>query len=362
MTDRILNKCCIVLLACRDYESTQLSVAHILAVTPESIPIYFLPNSIETTFESERVKELGVIYSNLYPERFILVNWVNASFPYQAIGDLLYSKQLERFEYVCKVDDDVFPITNSWIEKLADCYEKNDDGHLAYVTGLINNNPWGFAEIVDSFGLKDEYLLHIPGSTYSGKNIPGYMEKKKILPPDIDRGGFGTVWQFPHLAMWIHKKTTLNPSYYIDKTKDLSDKEIDHSLRYSIGCMLFKKSAWKEVRYNAYSDEKLWHLYCMNENKKIIAVRSVPLVHLFFYNQRLSNKTIINETFRTYRDFFKNKAIYIWNLSEENKLYFLEERLNNIESIAGRSRSITRLKLKMRIVGNKIRFALWRGW
>jgi hypothetical protein len=203
----ILNKTCIVLLACNDYESTQLTVANLLAQTPDHVPIFFLPNSLQRSFDAERVIEIGIIYSKLFPNRFNFVNWVKPSFPYQAIGDLLYSKQLEKYDYICKIDDDVFPITNDWIDNLAKCFAENDSKDLGYVTGLINNNPWGFAETVEVLGLQEEYKSIVPEFTITGKNIKGHMREERIAWPEIGRGGFGTVWQFPHLARWIHRKT-----------------------------------------------------------------------------------------------------------------------------------------------------------
>jgi len=82
MGTEILNDTCIVLLACNDYESTQLTVVNLLSRTPENIPIFFLPNSISNTFDAKRVKEIGSIYSKLFPERLIFVNWVKPSFPF----------------------------------------------------------------------------------------------------------------------------------------------------------------------------------------------------------------------------------------------------------------------------------------
>ncbi|MDP4204776.1 MAG: hypothetical protein Q8859_02140 [Bacteroidota bacterium] len=359
---QILDKSCIVLLACKDYESTQLTIAHLLALTPASVPIYFLPNSMEDTFESMCVKELGTIYSNLYPHRFIYVNWIKPSFPYQSIGDLLFSKQLEKYEYICKIDDDVFPITENWIEKLAESFAKNDDGNLAYTTGLINNNPWGFGEIVEAFGLKEEYTSIIPKTTFAGKNIPGYMNKKEVVAPNIDRGGFGTVWQFPHLAKWIHEKTTLLPQSFIEKTANLSEKEVDNKLRYSIGCMFFRKRSWADIHSGAYNDEKIWHLYCMKNNKRIISVRSVPIVHLFFFNQRLSNKMIVHEVFNTYKKFLKDRVIYVWDFSTENKLFFIEERLSQIESMIRSRKYGHGLAMRFKKILNKVRFTIFRKW
>ncbi len=355
----ILDKTCIVLLACNDYESTQLTVANLLIRTPENVPIYFLPNSMSDTFDADRVKEIGQIYSKMFPGRFIYVNWVKPSFPYQALGDLIYSQQLNKFEYICKIDDDVFPITDDWIDNLAACFAKYDSPDLGYVTGLINNNPWGFAEIVEIMGLKEEYQSLIPKHTIAGKNIKGYMKEEKITCPQIGRGGFGTVWQFPHLARWIHRKTSLQPQTFIDKTEGLSEKEISNQLRYSIGCMFFRKEEWGKVYNGSKTDEKMWHLYCQNHNKRNYSMRNVPMVHLFFYNQRLFNKSILAEIYETYRSFVGERLTLLWDNSDACKISFMEERIREIE--VGKHRR-GKLHESLAKISNSLRYRFYRGW
>ena len=359
MGKNILERTCIVLLACNDYESTQLTVANLLARTPPEIPIYFLPNSITDNFDAERVKEIGQVYSKLFPGRFIYVHWVKPSFPYQAIGDLLYSKQLSNFDYICKIDDDVFPVTDDWMENLANCFVCHDTENLGYVTGLINNNPWGFAEIVEIMGLEDEYRALVPEYTISGKNIKGYMQEEKIARPQIGRGGFGTVWQFPHLARWAHRKTTLNPEFFIEKTNGLTEKEINNQLRYSIGCMFFRKDEWAKVYNGSKTDEKMWHIYCQSNNKKNFSARNVPMVHLFFYNQRLHNKSILDEVYAVYRNFVGEKLTLLWDNTPACKFSFMEERIRELEAKKYRG---AKRKTSVRKFKNIIRYRFLRGW
>lgn len=355
----ILNKTCIVLLACNDYESTQLTVANLLVNTPSNIPIYFLPNSMADSFDADRVKEIGQIYSKMFPGRFVYANWIKPSFPYQALGDLIYSPQLKQFDYICKIDDDVFPITNNWIENLATCFAKHDSPDLGYVTGLINNNPWGFAEIVEIMGLEEEYKTLVPKYTIAGKNIKGYMQEEKIISPEIGRGGFGTVWQFPHLARWIHRKTSLSPETFIEKTKNLSEKEISNQLRYSIGCMFFRKEEWAKVYNGSKTDEKMWHIYCKTNNKRNYSALNVPMVHLFFYNQRLFNKSILSEIYEVYRTFVGEKLTLLWDNSSACKFSFMEERIKEIESKKHRRSNFRESLMKM---SNALRYRFYRGW
>lgn len=357
--NEILNKTCIVLLACNDYESTQLTLANLLVRTSDNIPIFFLPNSINKSFDADRVKEIGIIYSKLFPGRVINVNWIKPSFPYQAIGDLIYSKQLAKFDFICKIDDDVFPITDNWIENLADCFAEKESEDLGYVTGLINNNPWGFAEIIEVMGLIDEYKRMVPNVTVSGKNIHDYMREERIEWPEIGRGGFGTVWQFPHLARWIHQKTSMQPEIFIEKTKSLSPKTIDNQLRYSIGCMFFRKEMWAKVYNGSITDEKMWHIYCKEKEKKIFSARNVPMVHLFFYNQRLFNKSILSEIYEVYQRISGEKMILLWDNSPICKINFIEERLRELETGTKTKNSIITGIKKLR---NYIRYRYFRGW
>jgi len=355
----LLDKTCIVLLACNDYESTQLTVANLMERTPPQIPVFFLPNSMADSFDAGQVKEIGTIYSKMFPGRLIYVNWVKPSFPYQAIGDLIYSKQLARFDYICKIDDDVFPITDNWIENLSACFVRHESPDLAYVTGLINNNPWGFAEIVNAMGLEEEYKKLLPQFTITGLNLKGYLKEEKIETPEIGRGGFGTVWHFPHLARWIHQKTTLQPDVYINYTKNLADKEINNQLRYSIGCMLFRKEEWAKVYNGSKNDEKMWHLYSQKNNKKIYSARNVPMVHLFFYNQRLFNKSLLPDVYEVYRKREGGKLPLIWKNALLDKINYMEERMRNLES--GKARN-QKLALKFKKLQNKLRYYFYRGW
>ncbi|WP_320112768.1 glycosyltransferase family A protein [Draconibacterium orientale] len=356
----ILDKTCIVLLACNDYESTQLTVANLLKYTPENIPIYFLPNNITDNFDSDRVREIGLFYSNLYPNRVIYVNWVTPSFPYQALGDLIYSEQLGKYDYICKIDDDVFPITSDWIEELAKCFEKHESDKLGYVTGLINNNPWGFAELVSLMNLQDEYKMLVPKVTIAGKNMKGYMKQEQVIYPEIGRGGFGTVWQYPHLARWIHEKTTFRPEEFISATRGLESKEIDNHLRYSIGCMLFRKSSWAKVYNGSKTDEKMWHTYSKDNNMHNYAALNVPMVHLFFYNQRLSNKSILDRAYETFRNFANDQLVLLWDNSASCKTNFIEERLRQQEYRIKSSQK--KLVTTIRKFKNYVRYRYFRKW
>lgn len=355
----ILDRTCIVLLACNDFESTQLTIANLLLRTPKNVPIYFIPNSLDNTFDAQRVREIGHMYSKLYPRRFEVAHWVKPSFPYQAIGDLLYSKQLEHFDFVCKIDDDVFPITDNWLQELVRCFEKHDGNDLAYVTGLINNNPWGFAEIVEIMNLQEELQHILPDVTLAGKNIKGYMVEEEVVLPNIARGGFGTVWQFPHLARWIHEKTTYRPQDFIDATQGLGEKEVNNQLRYSIGCMFFRKEKWREVYNGSKTDEKMWHMYCQQNNMKIFSARNVPLVHLFFYNQRLFNRSILPTIYDVYEKFSGKQLDLFWNNSRDCKLNFMEDRIRELES---RQKSSIINKVVLRKIQNMLRYRFFRKW
>jgi hypothetical protein len=339
---------CIVLLACKDFESTQLSLTNILAKTDPSIPIFVLLNSMERTFDSNFVKNIVGIYANLHPNRITIANWVAPNVPYIAIRDLLLSPQLADYEYICKMDDDVFPLTPDWLDKLRTTHDTQPDNASPFVSGLINNNPWGFGELMDILSLQNELAEILPQQTRTGVNMPGYMSQKIVELPDIDRAGFGTVWAFPNLARWIHEKTTLQPEAFIEATANLSPKGVPPGDRYSIGCLFMRKQRWLELEKIGGSkiivDEQLLHMHTMQSGEAIICDRSVPLVHLFFNNQRIANKALLPKAYSCYKEFLGTEFQVIIEVTDESQISMLEERLKKQEATTEKRRFINRLK------------------
>lgn len=263
----------IVILACRDYEALELALACHAAYKATSVPIYILQNC-RGTYDAERTLSVARRYANLFPDVFRVVEGIAPGRPYTTIRSLLESGELSRYSYICKVDEDVFPLHEGWLEALSECYRaaSNSNGSLAYVSPLINNHLYGFSLTLDALGIREEY--------YQEADIKFREESvRSELVGDL-------IHRHAHVARWLHERTTLQPDRFIAATKGLTPVDISGRWRYSIGCMLFKKSFWQEFDSGIADDEQMLHEYCHRTGARIICARSVPFVHLNFYTQR----------------------------------------------------------------------------
>ena len=242
---------------------------------------------------------------------------------------------MKEFDYICKLDDDVFPLTENWFEKLCKTYKEQKSiygDELGYVTSLVNNNPWGSGKVLDILNLRDEYV-----QKYSREHYVGFNKKNKYLPlkfipkGEFNTGGAGTIWKLAYVARWIHQETTLQPEKYINATVGRGVVEVNNEDRYSINCMLFKKDFWNKIDIGSSDDEHQTHVYCKKNNKKIIADLEVPMVHLFFYPQRNENKDMITPIREYYQNWLGlNFPISICpdkQIEIENRLRFLETNI-----------------------------------
>ena len=224
-------------------------------------------------------------------------------------------------------------LTHNWIDKLIECYIQSCEHvgeELTYVTSLVNNNPYGFKCLLDSCNtLAQEYY-----STYARQHLIGISAKDpnnpyRIVPKEtVYDGGFGTIWKLPYIARWLHEKTTMQPEYYIDITRDLPITEVDTRKRYSINCMFFRKELWDEISDGGTDDEGMLHVYCMLNGKRVFADLSVPMVHIAFYSQREEIRDMIPEI----RDVFSRFLSLPFPIALcDNKLIEIENRLRFME-------------------------------
>ena len=330
------NKIAIIQLCYADFESLEISLACCTKLTNPNIHIYLLQNG-RGTYDTERTYRVCKRYENLFPDRITVVDWIKPNYPYYSIRELLNSDTMKQYDYICKIDDDVFPITDNWIENLISCYEdslKKYGSELAYVTTLVNNNPWGFKQLVDgSSELSNEFqkisISHSVGNKNADDSVP-YFEVGK---GDIYDGGQGSVWKLPFYARWIHSKTTCNPSYFIKIVSENTYKEVSNDKRYSINCLLFRKDLWNEIDINNSDDEYCLFVYCKNNNKKIIANTQIPMVHIAFFSQREENRDLIQKIRDTYSSYLSlNYPISLCSSKEienENRLRWIENKLNS---------------------------------
>ena len=333
----IKNKTAIVILAYADFESLEISLACHSRFLDSNSKIFILQNG-RGTYDCERTYNVAKRYEILYPNNIEVVDDIPPQRPYYAIKQLLDSDRLKDYDYICKLDDDVFPITDNWFAKLCDTYDKQYavlGDKLGYVTSLVNNNPWGTKRVMDLMGLYDEYLKKYSRDHYVGFELDDkYVPLKFVRRGDYNDGGAGTVWKLAYVARWIHENTTLMPEKYIDATRGRGTVEVNNQERYSINCMVFEKSFWNKIDIGSPDDEHQTLVYCKDNNKKIIADLEVPMVHLFFYPQRNENKDMIVPI----RDYYQKWLNLVFPISicpdktieNENRMRFLETGLTNV--------------------------------
>lgn len=293
-------KSAILMLACSDYEALEISLACHGAYMPENTPFIILQNC-RGSYDAERNLQAVRRFQQQYPKNVIIVDHIPPGPPYRAILAILKDPIFRDIDFVCKVDDDAYPVTQGWFKKIEQSYLRalENGSNIAYATPLINNNTWGFSEVMEVMKLKDEFYSSIATvhRVGSGASDNGYVILNKH---EISTKANGTIWANPHVARWIHEKTTLVPDAFIRSTSELCDKDVPSEERYSIGCIFFKKELWTEVDDGGSDDEHMFHKYCREKKARIICTRSVPFVHLAYFSQREENRDIIPKVRQVY--------------------------------------------------------------
>lgn len=301
---KLVKKMAILVLSCKDYEALELSLAAHMKFAPSGVVFYILQNC-RGDYDSERTLGVAERYEYLYPGRVKVVDTISPRPAYLAIKELLKSADFKNYDYICKVDDDAFPLTSGWLEKLSKEYFRLNELYgqqVAYTAPLINNNTWGFARVVEVMDLFEEYKNEVAVVHYSGSGSK--ISPRIINSADkIEKGSHGTIWGYSHIAKWLHTKTTYNPEKFVEKTADLLEVEVDNKERFSIGCIFFEKTLWFEMDDGGVDDEHALHMYCASKNKKIFAIQSIPFVHLAYYSQREAMRELVEELRPIYQRF-----------------------------------------------------------
>ena len=331
------QKIAVVILAYADFESLEITLAAHSKFLPQNVNFYILQNG-RGSYDCERTYKVAQRYASLFPEQITVVDWIKPQAPYLAIRELLNSKEMEKYDYICKMDDDTFPLTKDWFDKLCECYEKSYNKYgenLGYVSTLVNNNPWGFKRVLEKMNLTQEFFDKYSRNHYVGwRGADETAPYKMVTKDEIYDGGGGTVWGNAYISRWVHKKTTLNPDMFINAVQNAGFEEIDNTKRYSINCMLFKKDFWNAINIGDKDDEHQTVHYCKKHNKKIIANLEIPMVHLFFFTQRDENKDLI-PVIRNYYEQWLN-LVYPISLcpskeyENENRLKFIEQHITKL--------------------------------
>ncbi len=353
-----LQRVAVLILACQDYEALELSLACHTAYAPDDVTIHILLNC-RSSYDSLRSQKVARRYAALFPKNVKVIENIPPGPPYKSIKKLLNSPEFQNYDLICKVDDDTFPISHGWLQKLVACWieehQKNDK--LAYVTPLINNNNWGFPTVLDVMGIRDRYFQEV-----ARPHLVGPPESAELREANqIDPAGHGTIWRYAHIARWLHNETTLKPQEYIDATAGKPRKMIPHKDRYSIGCILFRRSFWDEIDDGGNDDEHMMHTYCAKNESLIVCETSVPFVHLSYYTQRDENRDLITSTKLLYEQRlalrFPISMVATRELEIEERLRWLERKLHHVTDgnrsprLLARARSYL-LRL-IRIIRNK---------
>lgn len=289
------------MLACRDYDSTEIALAAHTKFLPPGVDFFYLQNC-RGSYDAERTLAAGKRYQKLFPERFHVVEDIPPGPPYQSLKTLI--ERLSGYDLICKTDDDAFPLTHGWLDSLISTYiqaKQEHGGKLAYATPLVNNNTWGFPEVLKALKLEQDYFDKV-----SRLHIAGFGSNRQIYPKDeIVRGQDGTIWGNPHIARWLHENSSFAPDRYIAATKALSNTLIPESDRFSINCILFEPKFWSEVDSGGTDDEGMIHKFCAKNSRKIVCNRSIPFVHLSYFSQREELRDLIWEAKRFYSDWLE---------------------------------------------------------
>lgn len=320
----------VLMLACRDYESMELALACHMRYSPDNVP-YFILQNCRGNYDAERTLEVARRYQKLFPHRISIIDDFAPGTPYASIDEALRSSRMKSYRYICKVDDDAFPISENWIIDLFAAFKEwrtHYTNKLAYVTPLINNNTWGFKNILAALNLEEEYYSKIARMHTAGNDIGGDEPMRILSPTEIAVGVDGTIWGYPYIARWLHTKTTLQPDRFIENVSALSDIEISVAHRYSIGCILFESSLWPKIRDESGDDEAMMLRYCRQNDLKIISRRSIPFVHMAYFTQREENRDIVE----TARNLYQERLGHPFPIGlRQSRLLELESRLRWLE-------------------------------
>lgn len=366
----IKTRTAIVQLAYADYESLEISLANFCKYFDKSTQFFILQNG-RGTYDTERTYRVAKRYEKLYPNNITVIDDIPPQKPYRALKQLFNSDRLAKFDYICKVDDDVFPVRSDWFDKLCSTYEKEFSRHganLAYASALVNNNPFGFKQIIErNQALANEYYTSLARDHLAGIESPSkYYDGLHMVPAnEIDDDVCGTIWQLPYISRWLHKKTTMIPDKYIEMTEEWPTVALRNK-RYSINVMLFDKEYWNRIERNDCEyrddDEFLSELYCKEYNKYVAVDLSNPFCHLFFFSQREENRDIIPSI----RTVYEKRLNHPYPIAlQTNKDIENENRLRDIDANANMRYSDLiashhRRGIKTRIKNSKSINMIWR--
>jgi hypothetical protein len=328
-----MQKRALVILAAYDYESLQVTLQSLESTVNAGEKIVVVLNGKRLNTASEKTERVARIWAAKDPSnRFAMRPLASGKSAFRALTEAFTQYEpLQGVDYICKIDDDLVPLKNGWLDNISDTYHSLEKEHnLGFVTGLINNNCWGFGELVDLFNKRNEYE-----HAFNYTSISGDQGEKRIGRCTIDTGKCGTVWNYPYMAWWIHQWTSLQPKKFVEKTSGLGLKQIPPELLYSIGCIYFEKSFWLSLdpkKYKTVVDEDLLHEYCKSLNKEKWAVMNEPMIHLFYRTQRKANADITKELLPVLAGHFNDDAFRTITPFDDKDMESIDDKVEMVRS------------------------------
>lgn len=325
-----VNTRALVVLAAFDYETLQLTL-HALEHTVAANEKVVVVLNGKRTFSGERTERIAREWVARGANRYAVKPLSAGASPYLALTEVLrHYEPLKDVTQICKIDDDLIPLNKSWLPHLAQVFnELAKTRNIGFVTGLINNNSWGFGELVSLFEKEEEYkrMMNYPSTS-------GEYAEKKVPAKQYDTGYCGTVWQYPYIAWWIHQWTSNNIPNFIERTKGLEIKRIPDDTHYSIGCIYFNKEYWLSINHKKYTskfDEFLLHLHGQERGAEKWAVMNEPMIHLFYRTHRFANYDLIDLVAQSLcRHFNDDRFMKIERMSTHHLSLLAEEHLKEV--------------------------------
>ena len=296
----------LIILASYDFESLQLTLRSLTHTVDKNEKIVVILNGIGT-LGSAMVERIARSWALEDPaSRFVVRPICSGAKAFFAIKEILTDyAPLKDVTFICKIDDDVIPLKKGWLNELHEAYAAlSAGGRVGFTTGLINNNCFGFNELLDIFNKREDFR-----SMFNYKLRGGAIND--YAPGVVNNGSYGTIWQEPYLGWWVHQWTSLKIDDFISKTSNLQKLQIPRNTGYSIGCIFFEKQFWLNLdheKFNSVFDEEIIHYTCQIEERTRWVIMDQPMIHLFYFNQRLANRDIIDDIIQSLSRYFKDET------------------------------------------------------
>lgn len=170
------------------------------------------------------------------------------SYLYTKQNKLAYAQNIviqlhDKAQYIYKIDWDIF-ITKGFFRNLKKKYElalKNSEFIPWAIAPVININWWTYSYFLDKIGKKKEFI-----------------EKFKSLKQNVCEE-WDNIWYSWEVAEYIRKNTFNidNLQEKIFSKIDISKEYLANSVRFSIGCFMFTREIWQNLRGGALNNNIL---------------------------------------------------------------------------------------------------------